>query len=94
MKKDTQVHFDFLVEFIAELDTNNVLNDATIQKMAASLDYFCSQAILKFIKGQIEHGGNITDRDLNKEIFNETIDLFWYNEASYWIKQKKLTGKD
>jgi len=53
-------------------------------QVAACLGLFCRRAIVKFIKGQKEHGGRIQDRDLYKERLEETIDLFFYNEAENW----------
>jgi hypothetical protein len=54
----------------------------------------------KFIKGQQEHGGDIRDRKLDDELYQEQIDTFWYNAARYWkdasldaIDQKVFGGK-
>lgn len=47
-----------------------------------SLANFNEQAINKFIKGQAEHGGHITDRDLQREMNLEIIDMFFYNTYS------------
>jgi len=55
------------------------------QQLAASLSQFCLKAITKFRVGQEEHGGDIQDRDLDEEIFNEIIDLMWYVYAKKWL---------
>lgn len=49
--------------------------------LASSLTVFVESATRKFIAGQNEHGGHITDRALLTEIDNELIDLFWYSRA-------------
>lgn len=58
--------------------------------MTDSLVTFVFAATDKFIQGQKEHGGCITDRDLDFEIYKETIDQFWYGQAKGW---KKMMGK-
>ena len=52
--------------------------------MAASLAEFCQMATSKFNAGQREHGGRIVDRDLDKELMQETVDSFWYSSAKKW----------
>ena len=68
--------------------TGNI-NPITKRNMAISLTNFVVAAIDKFEKGQAEHGGDIRDRDLKHEITQETIDLFWYNEAQKWPSHLK-----
>lgn len=75
-----------LVEYITQLDESKILTKDTVENMALSLASFAEEATLKYIKGQKEHGGHITDRDLNKEIRNEIIDIFWYSTAQSWLK--------
>jgi len=60
------------------------LDPIQVDLMSTSLALFIDSAIDKFLKGQLEHGGDIRDRDLDEEIKNEHIDLFWYNEARKW----------
>lgn len=71
----------YLSNLISNKDTEDILDIETIEFMSETLATFINEAIDKFIKGQKEHGGNIKDRDLNKEINNEVIDLFWYLSA-------------
>lgn len=52
--------------------------------IAQDLAEFVFSAIKKFENGQKEHGGNITDRDLNLEISQEITDLFFYTRAQKW----------
>lgn len=52
--------------------------------MVMSLAVFVHEAIDKYYKGQIEHGGDICDRDLKREIRQEQIDQFWFTEAEKW----------
>jgi hypothetical protein len=58
----------------------------TREFMSDSLTAFVLAAIDKFEKGQKEHGGDLRDRNHNKEILNEILDIFWYREASSWPK--------
>lgn len=69
---------------IGRLDENEILSNKTKDDMAKSLARFNLDSIQKFISGQKEHGGLLQDRDLEKEIHNEIIDLFWYNSANKW----------
>lgn len=48
-----------------------------------NLTLFVGNAVSKYIKGSKEHGGDLLDdnRDLAMEIYQETIDLFWYTTA-------------
>ena len=74
---------------IQEIDKKEVLSDDTIKKMETSLINFVINSTVKFIKGQKEHGGNLADRNLDEEITNETIDIYWYNEAKKWKEDTK-----
>ena len=60
------------------------IDEETIVRMSESLTIFCYDAINKFIAGQKKHGGKITDKDLDKEINQELLDLFWYLNAKIW----------
>lgn len=74
-------------QLIDDLDKDNVLNKETRANMLGSLSEFVHKSIVKYIKGQKEHGGNLGSRiDLDQEIYNEQIDLFWYSEAKKWKK--------
>jgi len=61
--------------------------------MAKSLAKFVERAVDKFAKGQREHGGDIRDRDLGFELYQEQLDSFWYNEAEDWKATKILREK-
>ena len=71
---------------ILALDREGLLPIPVIDEMSGSLTQFCEAAIEKFIKGQKEHGGNITDRDLDEEVRKELLDIFWYTSAKKWDK--------
>lgn len=71
------------------LDTENNIPYKDTLKMADSLTTFCISAINKFIVGQKKHGGNIIDKDLDKEFQQEFIDMFWYMNAKNWKQNEK-----
>lgn len=71
------------------LDVENNIPDKDKLKMADSLTTFCTNAINKFIIGQKKHGGNIVDRNLDKEFQQEFIDMFWYMNAKNWQQNEK-----
>lgn len=79
----TYIHFA-----IKELDRDCDLTGEQEIQMTESLTNFIIDATNKYIAGQKEHGGSITDRDLDKEIRHEQIDLFWYLEAKKWKGNK------
>ena len=79
---------DVLIDLVKLVDYNKVLSDEKTLQIVGSLGIFVNHAICKYIKGQIEHGGDITDRDLHEEIQQEIIDLFFYTEGLKW-KEKK-----
>ena len=76
---------------ILALDKDNVLTQDTVKNMVRSLQGFTVTAIQKFIKGQKEHGGKITDRRLMEELGMEQIDSFWYGPfgAMSWPTDSK-----
>lgn len=59
------------------------------KQMANDLAAFCVDALSKFGNGQREHGGSITDRDLQAEVRAELLDLFWYTRAMQWTAKKQ-----
>ena len=65
-------------------DYGDIIDIEERRLMASSLSVFVTKAVDKYFKGQKEHGGNITDKDLNAEIQNEITDLMWYNFANSW----------
>lgn len=58
-------------------------------EMRTSLVAFVVDAVDKFVAGQKEHGGDLCDRDLEKELRMERIDEFWYGEARGWKKRRE-----
>lgn len=62
------------------------ISDDTNAWMTRALAEFVEEAILKFIKGQKEHGGNLLDRDCFAEMGPELKDFFWYYMGA---KEKK-----
>ena len=67
-------------------DSSHCISEEIRIKMVKSLDSFILDSINKFVKGQLEHGGDIRDRYLDKEIRMEMIDSFWYQQAKLWKK--------
>lgn len=80
MAKNTNLTYA-LEKTLSELDEEKVLSYNDWVLITNSLEDFIVTSIRKFIKGQKEHGGKITDRDLDIEIDQEHIDLFWYLAA-------------
>ena len=59
--------------------------------MAKSLASFVLEASDKYIKGQMEHGGDfIKDVDHTKEMHQELIDHMWYMKGGEWKKELGL----
>jgi hypothetical protein len=56
-------------------------------QMSWSLVDFVANSTLKFGYGQLEHGGDIRDRNLDAEIKNELTDMFWYQSVKTWAKK-------
>lgn len=79
----TELKAEIAAEVYAQ-DKSKVLTLEVRDLIAQSLANFVQDAIAKFIKGQQEHGGDLRDRDLKKEIGMEHIDMFWYSEAGKW----------
>jgi len=63
----------------------NVLSNEQRVFLASALAKFVTHATEKFIIGQKEHGGDITDRHLVAELQRELIDAWFYSEG---IKKK------
>lgn len=70
--------FQVIHESIIVADKDDLLNLTQRVIFASELENFVFLAIQKFMKGQREHGGDLSDRDLNAEIDNEIIDLVIY----------------
>ena len=75
-----------LLEYREASDTGDIESGATKIEMAASLQSFIETSVHKFLAGQREHGGRLQDRNMDQEISNELIDLFWYSSAKNWKK--------
>src|SRR5438093_78183 len=69
-------------------DRDKIISFKDKVHLTNSLKEFLVGSIDKFISGQQEHGGELIKRDLNVEISQEIIDLFWYNE---FLKLKNKT---
>lgn len=72
-------------------NNTQVVSEEVIQNMTNSLTSFVNNSSVKFLKGQIEHGGDIRDRDLYNELAQENYDSFWYGPlgAMGWPKKTK-----
>ena len=97
MKTEKEIQNDIctcrLYDLCEFLDNEHNLSHNDKQKMAESLAIFCIRAIDKFIAGQKKHGGNIIDKNLDEEIYQELLDLYWYLNAKTW-KEKNNESKD
>lgn len=82
-----------ILDHIECVDKFNDLNKENRERMATSLTRFSEQAIIKYIQGQKEHGGDITEKNLDKEIDQEIIDIFWYNNGRRWKEQNEKSSK-
>ena len=60
---------------LADLD----LDEEYLTNFAIQLSLRIDALLQKYRKGQLEHGGDIRDRDLIREETNEILDLFVYN---------------
>ena len=87
MTNCTKADIKVSIETGVDESLNQLLNSNEIINLSNSLSNFVINAIEKYRKGQNEHGGNLCDRNLQHEISQEIIDLFWYNEASKWKQQ-------
>src|SRR5690242_67653 len=67
-----------------------LLSSDVCKNLTTSFTKFIYEGTLKYIKGQQEHGGDLTTRDLDKEMYNEQLDLFFYNEARRWKHLREL----
>lgn len=88
-KDPTLVIREAIEGLIIDLDPDKVLTKARARWMQRALTTLIIELISKFIKGQIEHGDNIENVNLKKEISNEIIDLFWYLSAHTHPMKKK-----
>jgi hypothetical protein len=66
-----------------------VLKDTEAAELGSDLTAFVDNAIGKYLAGQLEHGGHISDRDLDSEINQEITDLYFYHQANK-RKHKKI----
>lgn len=68
-----------LNEMIWKLDGGKILSFADKIRLNNILKEFLVSSVSKFIQGQKEHGGKLIERDLDRDISEELIDLFWYH---------------
>lgn len=74
-----QALHDCIMLEIKKLDNEKqVLSTSMRYWMSRHLEKFVYKAIVKFIKGQIEHGGDIRNRDTLADLAQEHTDSFWY----------------
>lgn len=85
--------FDTIFKQIKNADHFKNLNEETKLRLTTSLFEFINNSISKYIKGQKEHGGDITEKDLDLEINQEIIDLYWYNEGRKWKTKNEAVNK-
>jgi hypothetical protein len=71
-------------------DGESLLSPRVVELMSCSLGDFILSATDKFIAGAIVHGGDIRDRNIEKELQQELLDLFWYNAARQWPAKTKI----
>lgn len=64
----------------ASVTYKGALTAEEIFEVSSDLTDFVQKAARKYAKGKLEHGGRITERDLDVEIENEIIDLFHYTK--------------
>lgn len=62
----------------AERELDFELTKAQFAQLHDQLSILMVRAAHKWVAGQREHGGNIVDRDLKKEIIDEAIDMTFY----------------
>lgn len=77
---------ELLFRIIWDKDKTEALTEEKINEMVEDYIAFIDRSSSKYIRGQVEHGGNIGDRDLDVEIDAEMDDLFFYHNAN---KRKK-----
>jgi hypothetical protein len=70
--------------YIRMHDPKYVLNPHVRKHLEHTMTMLVHDMTEKFIKGQLEHGGDIRDRNLKKELRNEIIDLLFYSAAQDW----------
>ncbi len=71
-----------IFQTVEKLDVNGNLTSEMVSQVTEDLSEFVEFAARKYIKGQSEHGGHISERDLNIEIDQEIVDLFFYHSAN------------
>ncbi len=72
----------FLPSCLKELDSEN-------QKFVVdTLQEFVFEAVVKYVKGQKEHGGKLWERDCLEEAKLENIDQMWYLAGAIKNKDK------
>lgn len=76
--------------FKLEMEVNPAIPLKAQNLLFDILNNIIHDTIKKFEAGQIEHGGNLLDRDLDKDSHDEATDQMIYSTAK---KIKKLTTK-
>lgn len=89
-KEDRHALQSIIGGIVAKADTTTAVHAFARPLLAKALTDFVIDATNKFVAGQKEHGGLITDRDLDHEINMEHLDLFWYLAAKQWKNDPSL----
>lgn len=74
--------------FKFEMEVNPIIPPKAQNLLFDILNNIIHDTIEKFEKGQIEHGGNLMERNLDVELHQESLDSIIYSTAN---KIKKLT---
>lgn len=69
-------------KLIDMLDHDKVVCKEDKLIMAKDIGDFVLASIGKYVAGQKEHGGRLINRDIDKDITNEIIDLFHYHRTN------------
>jgi len=79
---DTLLLHEAIMNTIVTTDKDKVLSLSTKYWMCKHLERFVKFSVSKFIKGQLEHGGDIRTRDTISDMGEEIVDLLWYHSVA------------
>lgn len=83
---------DAIEDLFLSKPNNKCINAEDGAHLIDTLVNFVDRALDKYIKGQKEHGGSITDRDCYEDLRNELIDSIIYHSAMHWPRGKDIKG--
>lgn len=74
---------EILVDYIKNIDLSNILSEPRVEWLAEYLLSLVNHNTIKFIDGQLRHGGELEDGsvDLKQELRNELVDASLYFRA-------------